>query len=98
MNENETELEKGFSLYYDNFDLYMKKYVIPEVYARQLASIYYRNLKTNETLNQHVGSIESVFNVTFSFEDIRQEVEEILKIKYNVIITNEKPLVLSKYE
>lgn len=92
------ELSKEYSDYYDNFDLYMKKYVVPQVYARQFASYYYRGLIREETLRQYAGSIGDVFNVGFDFKDIRSDVEEILKIKYNLIITNDEPLIIKKYQ
>lgn len=91
-------LSKEYSDYYDNFDLYMKKYVVPNVYARQLASYYHRGLIKDETLKQYTGNIGDAFNVNFSFFDIRSEVEDILKIKYNLMITNDKPLVIETYQ
>lgn len=91
--EQESYLDKKFDEYYENYDMYMKTYVVPEVYARQLASYFYRGLLVaNETLIQYVGSIGDAFNVGFDFEEIRDCVEEILKIKYNLEITNDKPL------
>ncbi len=91
--EQESYLDKKFDEYYENYDMYMKTYVVLEVYARQLASYFYRGLLVaNETLIQYVESIGDAFNVGFDFEEIRDRVEEILKIKYNLEITNDKPL------
>lgn len=92
------ELSKEYSDYYDNFDLFMKKYVVPQVYARQIVSYYYRGLIRKETLRQYASSIGDVFNVSFDFFDIRNEVEEILKIKYNLVITSDEPLIIKKYQ
>ncbi len=89
-------VEERFSRYYDNYDLFMKKYVVPEVYARQLAVYYYENLIGYETLYQYAGSIGNAFNVSYGFEDIRKEIEEILRIKYDLKITKDEPLIMEK--
>ncbi len=90
--------EENFNLYYDDFGLYMMK-IIKETIARQLASYYnYGLLVHGHSLKQYLGSIGIMFNYTFEFEDIREEVEQILKSKYNLIIVNDKPLVIKDYK
>lgn len=98
MCDEDEELDERYLDYYDNYDLYMKKYIIPEVYASQLASYYYRDLMTNETLKQYIGGIGDAFNVSVKFEDIRKDIEEILKIKYNLIITNDEPVTIKRWK
>ena len=43
---------------------------------------------------KNVLSIRDVFNFSFKFEEIRKDVEDILKIKYNLRITNDTPLTM----
>lgn len=88
------ELSKEYTEYYNNFDLYMEKYIVPEVYASQLASYYYRGLINGDPLTIYVGTIGEVFNYSFKFETIRKDVEELLRIKYNLIIESDTPLKL----
>ncbi len=98
MKNNKKLLEKRYSQYYDNIEMYIKKYVVPEVYAYGLAGLYYKGLILDETLEQYVRSIASYFNVVLEFEDVRNDVEELLKIKYNLTIINDKPLIIDKYQ
>ena len=88
------DLEKKYSDYYDNYDLYMMKYILPEIYSHQFYSYYYRGLIGNESLEQYVGSIGEIFNLKFDFDSIRKEVEEILRIKYNLEIVKDNPLTI----
>ena len=53
---------------------------LKEVIPRQLVRLYKHNLiLKHETLIQHINSISDVFNLRFNFNDIRKDVEEILK-------------------
>lgn len=94
MENEDKELEHRYTEFYNNYDLYMMKYILPEVYASQFASYYYRDLINGEDLRIYVGTIGDVFNFSFKFEEIRKDVEDILKIKYNLRITNDTPLTM----
>ncbi len=96
MDIEDKELEQRYAEFYKNYDLYMIKYVIPEVFASQLASCYYRDLIIGDDLRIYIGSISDAFNISFNFADIRKDVEDILRIKYNLLITNDRPLVMKK--
>ena len=85
---------KRVDLYYEDYDKYLIE-IIKETIPRQLASLYNNDLiLKNETLRQYIGSITEVFNFNFNFNDIRKDAEEILKNKYNLVITSEDPLIM----
>ena len=94
MDKEDKELEERYTKFYNNYDLYMMKYVLPEVYASQFASYYYRDLINGDDLRIYIGSIGDAFNFSFKFEEIRKDVEDILKIKYNLMITSDTPLTM----
>ena len=95
MCDEDKEYEKRFSLYYDAYDKYLIE-IIKEVIPKQLASLYNHNLIIGETLKQYIGSIIDVFNFRIDFNDIRSDVEETLKIKYNLVITCDEPLKMKR--
>ena len=85
---------KRYDLYYKDYDEYMIE-IVKETIARQLASYYnFDLLGENETLRQYVGSIMDAFNICFKFEDIREDVEKLLKEKYSLVILTDEPLTM----
>ena len=98
MDRNKISFEKRVDLYYEDYDNYLLE-IIKEVIPKQLCSLYkYKLIRKNETLRQYIGSICDVFNFRFDFNDIRKDVEEILKVKYDLKITNDNPLIMEKCE
>ena len=96
--KEEKEFEKRVNLYYDDYNKYLIE-IIKEVIPRQLVSLYKHNLiLKHETLIQHINSISDVFNVHFNFNDIKEDVKEILKDKYNFQIINDSPLIMKYYK
>lgn len=91
------DYEKRVSLYYKDYDKYLIE-VMKEVIPRQLASLYKYNLIIDEALKQYVNSICDVLNVRVEFSNIRKDVEETLEIKYNLVITCDKPLKMKHYK
>lgn len=92
--KEEKEYEKRINLYYDDYNKYLIE-IIKEVIPRQLVSLYNHNLiLKHETLIQHINSISDVFNLRLNFDDIRDDVEKILKDKYNYIIVKDEPLII----
>ena len=88
---DDRDYEKRVSLYYKDYDKYLIE-IIKEVIPRQLASLYKYDLIIDEALKQYVNSICDVLNVRVEFSNIRKDVEEILKSKYNLVIVNDNPL------
>ena len=82
-------------LYYDEYESYVIEFV-KEVIPRQLVKLKENNLMLkSESLKQHIGSIMDMFNLSnFSFNDIRPDVERILKDKYGYMIKNDDPFVM----
>lgn len=85
---------KRVDLYYEDYDRYLLE-IIKETIPRQLVSLYNNDLiLKHETLKQYIGSITDVFNLRFDFNDIRKDVEVILREKYKFIIVQDEPFVM----
>ena len=89
--------DKRSALYYDEYENYVIEFV-KEVIPRQLVRLKENDLMLKkERLNQHINSILDMFNFSnFNFDDIRTDVERILKDKYGYIIKNDDPFVMEK--
>jgi hypothetical protein len=91
------EFEKLYLPFYNNFTEYMINYVIPDVVAFYLANSYSRNCLCDSPLYNHINSAIDVFNIQCDINKLIPKIEEILKVKYNLIIVNNNPLRLKKY-
>lgn len=89
--------EKKSELYYDEYEKYVIKFV-KKVIPRQLVKLKESNLMLKSgSLKQHLGSILDMFNFSnFDFNDIRPDVERILKDKYGYVIKSDNPFVMEK--
>lgn len=90
------EFEEKYGPFYDNFNNYMKTFVIPNVVAFYLASGYDRSCLDNCPLKNHINSAVDVFNIICDVDDLIPKIEMILGIKYNLKITQRNPLKLEK--
>ena len=88
------EFEEILLPFYNNFNDYMIKYVIPDTIAFSLANAYFRNCLSDCSLYNHINSAIDVFNINCDINNIIQLIEEILRIKYNLIITNNNPVII----
>lgn len=85
--------------YHNNFENYMEKYIIPETFAFDLANSHYRDCLCDASLQIHYNSMCDVFNgFNESFYIVKPFVIELLKIKYNLVIVSDNPLVLEKWQ
>ena len=91
------EFKKNYDQFQNDFVGYMCDYVIPDVVAYQLAQAHYRNCLTKTSFKRHYTSMSDVINIFPSFEDTKHKIIKILKIKYNLTIYNEDPLILGKW-
>lgn len=83
----------------DNYDEYIESYVIPEVIAYYIANSYYRNAMYEGTFIQHYNSARDLLNLFGeNYEQVKAEVFKLLRLKYSLIIVNEKPLDIKKIE
>ena len=81
----------------NNFNSYMINYVIPEVFAFELANAHYRDWSKVSILEQHYKSMCDVFNGFHdSLMDIAEDTSELLKIKYNLVIIDDSPIKIEK--
>ena len=92
------EFEEVLMPYNDNLDNFVIKYIIPEVFAFQLANSYSRGCLYEEKMEQHYKTMTDVINLFPSIDIVKEPTVEILKIKYNLMITNENPLTLEKWQ
>lgn len=87
------DLRKKYDDYYKDYDLYIRDIMI-KTYSRQLSKYYDYGLLTNRgsSLYQYVNSIGDLFNATYSFSELRNEVEQLLREDYHLVIVNDNPL------
>ena len=88
------EFEEILLPFYKNYNEYLIKFVIPEAVAFYLANGYSRNCLSNCPLINHINSALDIFDVSCNGDELIPEIELILKIKYNLKITKNNPLIL----
>lgn len=90
------EFEEMLLPFYNNYNEYLIKFIIPDTVAFYLANGYSRNCLSDCPLINHINSALDIFNVSCNIDELIPEIELILKIKYNLEITKNKPLKLMK--
>ena len=90
------EFEEILLPFYNNYNEYIIKFVIPDAIAFYLANGYSRNCLSDCPLVNHINSALDIFNVRCNVDELVPEIELVLKIKYNLEITKNKPLKLMK--
>ena len=96
---NDEEIEEYYVPLNENFRNYMIGYVIPEVFAFEIANSYFRNCLCNATFEQHYKSMCDVFNgFSDSLQEVADKTHELLRIKYNLTIIDYFPLTLTKWQ
>ena len=88
--------QQKYQPFYINLNKYLKIYIIPEVIAFYLASSFEYKSLGKHNLKNHLNSALSLFNVNIDTNSIIPIVKQILKIKYNLKIIKENPLILEK--
>ena len=91
------EFEEILLPFYNNYNDYFINFVIPETIAFYLANGYSRNCLSDCPLINHVNSSLDIFNVRCNVDKLIPQIENILKIKYNLKIVKINPLSFSKY-
>lgn len=91
------EFEEIYLPFYNNVNEYLNNYVIPDVVAFYLANGYSRQCLSKCNLINHINSAIDVFNCKFDINKLISKVKEILRIKYNLIIVKDNPMILKKY-
>ena len=96
---SDEEFEKVLKPFLDDYDNYIYSYIMPEIIAYYIANSYYRNSMYEGTFIQHYNSARDLLNLFGeNYEQVKAEVFKLLKLKYSLIIVNEKPLEIKKIE
>lgn len=98
--KNESEISDELFLKITNpinslFDNFLNEFVFPECCAYYLASGYNTDSLWEEKLNVHINTVYSLLGQPYSnldYKSLKNKIEKILKIKYNLKIVNENPL------
>ncbi len=90
------EFEEILLPFFNNYNEYLIKFVIPDAVAFYLANGHARNCLSDCLLINHINSALDIFNVRCNIDKLIPEIELILKIKYNLEITKNKPLKFKK--
>ena len=90
------EFEEILLSFYNNYNEYLIKFVIPDAIAFYLANGYSRNCLSNCPLINHINSALDIFNVSCNGDELIPEIKLILRIKYNLKIIKINQLKLKK--
>ena len=91
------EFEKIYLPFYNNINDYLNNYVIPDLVAFYLANAYSRHCLSECNLINHINSAIDVFNVRCDIDKLIPSIKKILRIKYNLKILKNNPMILKKY-
>ena len=75
------EFEEILLPFYNNYNEYLIRFIIPEAVTFYLANAYNRNCLSNCLLVNHTNSALDIFNVSCNSDELTPEIELILKIK-----------------
>ena len=93
-NITDKEFEEILLPFYNNYNEYLIKFVIPDAIAFYLANGYSRNCLSDCPLINHINAALDIFNVRCNVDELKPEIELVLKIKYNLKIAKNNPLKL----
>ena len=80
-----------------NYDNYLKEFVIPDVVAFYIADNFYKKVLSRAPLYNHINSAVDIFNVRCDMYKLIPSIKKILRIKYNLRIVKDNPLILKKF-
>lgn len=91
------EFEEILLPFYNNYNEYLIKFVIPDAVSFYLANGHSRNCLSDCPLINHINSALDIFNVRCNVNDLIQQIKLILKIKYNLKIVKNNPLKIERF-
>ena len=91
------EFEKIYLPVCINYDNYLKEFIIPDVVAFYLADNFYKKVLSKAPLYNHINSAIDVFNVRCDIDKLIPSIKKILRIKYNLKIVKDNPMILKKF-
>lgn len=80
-----------------NYDNYLKEFMIPDVVAFYIADSFYKKALSKTPLYNHINSAINIFNVRCDIDKLIPSTKKILRIKYNLRIVNNNPMILKKF-
>ncbi len=80
-----------------NYDNYLKELVISDVVAFYIADNFYKKVLSKAPLYNHINSAIDIFNVRCDIDKLVPSIKKILRIKYNLRIVKDNPLILKKF-
>lgn len=93
----EKEWNQKYLPFYNNFSKYMINYIIPDVIAFYIADSFYKKVLSKSPLYNHINSAIDVFNVRCDIDKLIPSIKKILRIKYNLKIVKDNPMILKKF-
>ena len=96
-NISDEEFQEKYLPFYDNFEEYIIRYVLPDAVAFYIANSYSRGCLDDSKLYNHINSAVDIFNCRCDINKLIPKIKEILKIKYNLVIVKNNPMILKKY-
>lgn len=91
------EFEKIYLPVCINYDNYLREFIIPDVVAFYIADNFYKKVLSKEPLYNHINSAIDVFNVRCDIDKLIPSIKKILRIKYNLKIVKDNPIILKKF-
>ena len=91
------EFKKIYLPFYNNVNNYLNNYVIPDLVAFYLANSYSIHCLSECNLINHINSAVDIFNCKCDISRLIHNIKEMLRIKYNLIIIKDNPMILKKY-
>ena len=91
------EFEEILLPFYNNYNEYLIKFVIPDAVSFYLANGHSRNCLSDCPLINHINSALDIFNVRCNVNDLMQQIKLILRIKHNLKIVKNNPLKIERF-
>ena len=80
-----------------NYYNYLKEFGIPNVVAFYIADSFYKKVLSKAPLYNHINSAMGVFNAICDIDKLIPSIKKILRIKYNLKIVKDNPIILKKF-
>ena len=98
---DEDVTEEEFNLYLlphlNQIDEFMKEYIIPDMCAFYIASGYRTGGLEENSLNVYINDVMALLNDNYkNSKSIKNKVIKNLRIKYNLIVDSEEPLIFKE--
>ena len=75
----------------------IRKNILTDVVAFYITDSFYKKVLSKAPLYNHINSAIDVFNVRCDIDKLIPSIKKILRIKYNLKIVNDNPMILKKF-